>query len=68
MKNPEHPEFSIREISKRKSAVERTLDAIEGRWSNNNKRISQGIRFVKKAIKSDKRRKQEKASRKRNRR
>lgn len=50
------------------TAVQRTEAAIRDRWQGNNGRINQARAFIKRAKKSDHRRRQEKASRKRNRR
>jgi hypothetical protein len=50
-----------------KSAMQRTLEAIGSTWKGDPGRQAQGLRFVKKAKKSDRKRKAEKASRKRNR-
>ncbi len=50
------------------TAVERTLAAVHGKWAGNAGRINQARAFVKRATKSDQRRKLEKQSRKRNRR
>lgn len=51
----------------RETAVARTLAAIREQWQGNNGRINQARAFIKRAKKSDRRRRQEKASRKRNR-
>lgn len=50
-----------------KNAVDRTIDKLAGDWSGNNYRLGKALQFIKKATKSDKKRKIEKASRKRNR-
>ncbi len=50
-----------------KRALDRTFDKMSGDWKYNNHRLNQAVRFIKKAVKSDKKRKVEKASRKRNR-
>lgn len=49
------------------TAVERTRQAMRDAWENDNGRKNQAARFIKKALKSDKKRKMEKVSRKRNR-
>lgn len=48
----------------RLTAVDRTADAILTHWRGDNGRINQGVAFIKRALKSDERRKREKAARK----
>lgn len=47
-----------------RTAVERTQAAIAGHWQGNNGRINQARAFLKRAKKSDARRRMEKATRK----
>jgi hypothetical protein len=54
--------------NKRETAVARTQAAIAGKWAGDNGRINQARAFLGRAKKSDARRRQEKASRKANRR
>jgi hypothetical protein len=65
-------DFEIRYLDEAKprpsTAVERTLAAIHNTWEGNNGRINQARAFVKRAKKSDARRRIEKATRKKNRR
>jgi hypothetical protein len=56
------------EPAKRLSAVQRTEAAIHEKWQGDNGRINQARAFIKRAKKSDAKRKREKAARKRNRR
>jgi hypothetical protein len=49
------------------TAVERTLAAMNGRWAGDNGRLNQARAFIKRAKRSDAKRRAEKASRKRNR-
>lgn len=49
------------------TALERTEEAIKTKWAGDNARINQAKQFIKKAQKSDKKRKIEKQSRKKNR-
>jgi hypothetical protein len=55
------------EPAKRPTAVQRTEAAIREQWQGDNGRINQARAFIKRAKKSDAKRKREKASRKRNR-
>jgi len=59
-------DFTLKYI-KAKTALERTESAIHTKWIGDSDRINQDRAFIKRAKKSDKRRKIEKKSRKRNR-
>ena len=66
-----HDELDVKVIDNeptRESAVARTERAIREQWSGNRGRINQAHAFIKRAKKSDARRRREKASRKANRR
>jgi hypothetical protein len=61
-------EITVLEDAKRPTAVERTEAAITTQWAGDKGRINQARAFIKRAKKSDARRRMEKATRKRNRR
>jgi hypothetical protein len=54
-------------MTTRKTAVARTLQAMATVWTDKPQRVTQGRQFIKKAKRSDAKRRMEKASRKRNR-
>lgn len=65
-------DFEVRVLDaqprRRPTAIERTRSAIAEKWAGDNGRINQAHAFIKRAKKSDARRRIEKATRKKNRR
>lgn len=64
---PKDFEITSIEPPRPQSAVERTLAAMNTQWRGDNGRLNQARAFIKRAKKSDARRRMEKATRKRNR-